>query len=447
MYRLEIEANDHDDFAGWRSYELRITVDGVFVGRPYLWSFDNAPGTAAVLTPWLNSGTHTVRIFWDNAASYNSLQIRKIRVQRISGSDANGNGVADWVDSRLARLSRADTNRLDSVVSPACMEGDDPYVSLMSISGGIEARQGAGSRWYADVPLNPTSAVNPVVSFQSGGRTVTNQVAWIPHNVLTDGDLAIRKNDTLMLAAFPAGATNGTMVVDIEGVAAYTAEVGQVIAHMFAATGTYSIAGTYTPVSGSPGSAAIELQVLDASFPESPACWIGVWRQWVVPGLSADVEIEYDSAMRMWEVTEDSNDMSRMFQNQLYRPESHYILARAGHAGPVITNLPLRGFRLGFGSDTYYSMVSTCDTGDKLEESLAVLSPVLPDLTIKGEIIVGGILYENGSISNEWDASDFDELGEMPVRFWRSAYSVTASCNLFDVYQGTNIIGRFNVNH
>lgn len=445
VYRIEIEANDHVDFAGWRNYELRIEIDGTYVGRHHLWSSGNAPGTVAVLTPWLNPGTHTIRIFWDNAASYKSLQIRRILVQRISGPDANGNGVSDWVDSRLARLSRADTNRLDSVISPACMEGDDPYVSLMSISGGIAVCQGAGSRWYANVPLNPTSAVNPVVSFQSGGRSVTNQISWVPHNVLLDGDLAIRKNDVLMLAAYPSGATNGTIVVNIQGVAAYTAGVGQVITHAFAATGTYSIAGTYTPVSGPPVDGSIQIEVLDASFPESPACWIDVLRQWVVPGLSTNVEIEYDGAMRMWEV-EDGDDASRMFQNELYLPEEHFILARAGSGGPVITNLPLRGFRLAYSTDAHYSTVAVCDTGDQLIESLAVLEPVLPDLTFKGEIIVGGVLYENGSISNEWDAADFNELGELPVRFWRSAYSETAVCNLFDVCQGTNVIGRYNVN-
>lgn len=445
VYRIEIEANDHADFTGWQNYELRIEIDGTYVGRHYLWSSNNAPGTVAVLTPWLNSGTHLVRIFWDNAASYKSLQIRRILVQRISGPDANANGVSDWVDSRLARLSRADTNQLDSVISPACMEGDDPFVSLMSISGGIAARQGTGSRWYADVPLNPTSAVNPVVSFQSGGRTITNQVRWVPHNVLQDGDLAIRKNDALMLAAYSAGVSNGTMVVAIQGVVAYTAGVGQVITHAFAATGVFTVVGTYTPVSGTPASASIQLEVLDASFPESPACWTDVLRQWVVPGLSTNVEIEYDSAMRMWEV-EDGDGSSRMFQNELYRPEEHFILARAGSGGPVITNLPLRGFRLAYSTDAHYSTVAVCDTGDQLIESLAVLEPVLPDLTFKGEIIVGGVLYENGSISNEWDAADFNELGELPVRFWRSSYSETATCNLFDAYQGTNVIGRYNSN-
>ena len=135
-----------------------------------------------------------------------------------------------------------------------------------------------------------------------------------------------------------------------------------------------------------------------------------------------------------------------MFQNLLYRPEVHYILARAGHGGPVITNLPLRGFRLGFGTDAYYSTVSVCETGDQIIECLAVLEPVLSDLTFKGEIVVGGVLYENGSISNEWDASDFNELGELPVRYLRSAYSETATCNLFDIYQGTSIIGRYNSN-
>lgn len=445
VYRLEIEANDHVEFVGWHSYELRIEIDGTYVGRQYLWSSNNVPGTASVLTPWLNPGPHTVRIFWDNAASFKSLQIRRIRVQRISGPDANGNGVSDWVDSRLLRISCVDTNQASSVISPACLEGDDPFVSLMSFSGGIVVRQGAGNRWYADVPLNPTSAVNPAVSFQSGGRSVTNRISWVPHNVLSDGDLAIRKNDVLMLAAYPSGATNGTMVVNIQGVAAYTAGVGQVLTHGFAATGVFAVVGTYTPVSGTPASASIELQVLDASFPESPACWIDVLRQWVVPGLSTNVEIEYDSGMRMWEV-EDDDGSSRMFQNELFRPEEHFILARAGSGGPVITNLPLRGFRLAYSTDAYYSTVAVCDTGDQIVESLAVLEPVLSDLTFRGEIIVGGVLFQDGSISNEWDAADFNELGELPVRFWRSAYSETAVCNLFDVLQGTNVIGRYNVN-
>ena len=248
-----------------------------------------------------------------------------------------------------------------------------------------------------------------------------------------------------MFSASPSGATSGTMRVEIVGEIAYTSSIHGIITHVFDSAGEFTIAGEYIPGAGAPIAENIQVTVLDAYFPESPACWIGVMRQWSVPDLSPLVTVNYDPRMLMAELDAGLEDQ-RIFRNLLYQPENHYMVARAGNQGPIITNAMLRGFRLGMNTDTEFRTLAVCTTGDQLVETIVVVSPPLEDLTFRGEIIVGGLIYENGSITNSWTIADFNELGEMSLRYLRSSYSETAWCALFDVYQGDSIIGRFNSN-
>jgi len=53
------------------------------------------------LLPWLKSGDHRVRIYWDNALWRRSFQLAALRLQTLQGPDADNNGIKDWVDKRL----------------------------------------------------------------------------------------------------------------------------------------------------------------------------------------------------------------------------------------------------------------------------------------------------------------------------------------------------------
>ena len=109
VYRLEIaggssRANDPNG-----SFDLLLFVDNEYLGRSSLVTENGDQGLVHQFTPWLKSGAHRVRIFWDNASWLRSLAISSIRLQELIGADANNNGVVDWVEARLRSQCRIPT--------------------------------------------------------------------------------------------------------------------------------------------------------------------------------------------------------------------------------------------------------------------------------------------------------------------------------------------------
>ena len=120
-------------------------------------------------TPWLASGPHTVRVFWENVHTRLSVRIKDVRLQRLGGPDANGNGIKDWVEATVLAQSGWESPPAGSVVSPVCLEGEARFIDMMTFtSGGITGvvNNGVLGRWYADVPLATTGPTPVTVSYQ-----------------------------------------------------------------------------------------------------------------------------------------------------------------------------------------------------------------------------------------------------------------------------------------
>ncbi|HMO04618.1 MAG TPA: hypothetical protein PKC67_07040 [Kiritimatiellia bacterium] len=440
LYRVSIKGNDFSPDETTKHFDLDLSINNIPVSRQTLYAFDNAEGSVSFYTPWLSPGLHTLRIFCDNISYEKQFQCRSVEVHRVTGPDSNANGVLDWAESKMSRSSYVYSGQQESSISPACLEGSDEYVGMSSSSHGSILR-GPGHQWYVNVPLNATAAVNHVTTFQAGGRVVTNAITWKPLNVFENKNVYIRKNDSLMISAHPAGATNGVTVISLAGSVAYTASAPAKVVHTFGSTGRFAISGAYKPESGQQISQIMFVHVVDAVAPDYTAVWVGTPRIWSWPNLSSNVVVDFGNDMVLAELGDATNG-ARDFICMLNEPTDHYIALRAGENGTVITNYPLRGFRFGMEAETYLNHIATCRTGDRLSETMAICYPTLSGLEIKGSIIVGGSLFEDGSISRTWSSSDFDSLGQLPIRFIQSAYSLTAPCNTIFIYQGTNFIGQ-----
>ena len=62
-----------------------------------------------------------MKVFWDDAASFSSLRLKEVRLEKIGGPDSNGNGITDWVEAMLNAESGLDTNApLTSATSRPC---------------------------------------------------------------------------------------------------------------------------------------------------------------------------------------------------------------------------------------------------------------------------------------------------------------------------------------
>ena len=433
-YRIEIEGCAHDLVVSSNVFQLLVYVDGEYLGRQELRTVGTSNAVTQVLMPWLPLGQHLVRIYWDNAGDYLSLQVNVLRLQALLGPDANGNGKKDWIDQQLARQCGVEVAPATSAISPACVEGRGPYLGMMTVSGSAP-QHGVSNRWYANVSLSATASVRVVTAFQNNALVTTNNIRWVPSNLIGSGNLAIRKGDSLLLTAFPAGATNGTVTIRIVGVTSYVTTVSAPVARLFDTAGVFTVSGIYS--NGTVTSNSIQVKVVSAAFNGSPACWLGHSRDWACPQLTADAVIEHDENLAF----ESVGDSATVYRLRLDQPESRCVTARLGVNGPVLAGTPAVGFNLFSTIQTYTRIVQTYTNGDQVIETLLVLSPVVPDLVVRLDMIIGGVVFEGGSVTKQIASAEFDALGEYKVRFLRPAASKSSTCHTLKIYQNGAYVG------
>ena len=477
MYRLELEGAAYPQAGGHDEFQLLLSLDGEDLGRSFLVSDGGTNGLAHRLTPWLLAGDHRVRVYWDNAAPRLSFNLIALRLQSLQGPDSTGSGVMDWVEARLRRTCGVDAGPVWSTVSPLCVEGRGAFLSLMQISGGVAPQPGAGDRWYANVPLAPRSPAEVVFSFQNGALRLTNQYTWRPANVLQrgaasdrgaglrpagsgvsdpgndesvapaspppapeSGEVTLRVGDSLLVWAVPTNGSAGRMSLSVPGLTNYEGEAVLPVPIRFETSGEYVVNGSHVSTNGTTETGRLNVRVLAARFPDRPAVWQGKARSWDCPGLPGAVVLEADPRLACEEIASPTNQ-PRQFNLGLDAPETRGLVARLGTNGPVLTNTPAEGFRLYSSSETGVFVVETYPDGSRLVEMVLVLSPVRPQVAVHVDIIVGGITFDDGSLSKILQPADFGELGEARVRFIHPADAETSVCHKTRAYQGGVMLG------
>ena len=438
MYRIEVEGASQNEGDPNKEFELIVSIDGERLGRSIL----VAPGVIHQFTPWLLAGEHRLRLYWDNAASRRSLKVGAVRVQALQGADANSNGISDWIENRLRRLCTVDATSVSSAVSPACVEGRGGFLSMMRLSRGT-AQHGAGDRWFANVNLSPDAPTALVVSFQNHGLRITNQIVWRPTNLLIAEDMIVRQGDALLLDVVPAEANGGRASVAIEGGASYESSDGQPVVHRFTESGSFQVMGTYVSQQGARQSRTITVKVISASFGEEPAAWTGKARPWRVTQLPPEVVVDADPRLKLEELPRPEAG-AREFNIGTDVREEQYVVARLGVGGPVVGNVAVQGFRLYSAAETYVRVLETYDDGSQLVEMGLVLSPVPTGITIRLDMQVGGVVFDDGTISKELRPPDFNALGESRIKFVRPSTAKTSVCHTTRVFQGRVLLGVHN---
>ena len=445
IFRLEVEGRERFFRDPATPLVLLISIDGDYLGRVALTYGATTNGLAWTMTPWLNPGAHTVRIYWDNAASDRSLLIKALRLQVLVGPDTGGNGIKDWVASRLQTLCGVEVGGaaapplISAATSPYCLEGRERYLGTLRLSVGIDgsaagatnvlaASHGAGYRWYADVPLSPANLTRVESSFQNGGLQATNWIIWQPTNLLTNDNLAVRVGDALLLTAAPPGATRGSVSITVVGVTNYTTDWASAVPHAFAVAGTYTVTGSYTSDQGDSTNRSITVQVVSASFDGNPAAWAGQTRVLECPDLPAEAVVESDPGVQ-WSLVSPITNWGNRFFLTINSTDPHYLVARLGNAGPILANATIDGFEIYSSSQTYVKLVQLYSDGSQLVEMLVVQSPLVSSVLIQLDIFVPGVTFDDGTITKTLSASDFDVLGQCPVRFIRPMGVTSSVCH------------------
>ena len=97
--------------------------------------------------------------------------------------------------------------------------------------------------------------------------------------------------------------------------------------------------------------------------------------------------------------------------------EPRTLVGRLGTQGPIVTSVRADGLRLFGTPDTYNTVIERYADHSRLVETMEVLSPVLTNVTVQINIIVGGVTFDDGTTYRELLPSDFDALGQHPLRF------------------------------
>ena len=177
-YYLEIEGQQFNAYSHVDEFELSVQVDGLSLGVQTLSATHEQTGTVGFYLPYLQPGEHTVTVQWINGKAQTTLEVIALRLQSISGPDLDGNGNADWIDTRLSRMTALDEKQVFSGVSPYTLEGTSYTLNQLSIQSdysiseenakAIVPRQGLIGKYYAHVDLNPEGETSIQVSDQGG---------------------------------------------------------------------------------------------------------------------------------------------------------------------------------------------------------------------------------------------------------------------------------------
>ena len=107
----------------------------------------------------------------------------------------------------------------------------------------------------------------------------------------------------------------------------------------------------------------------------------------------------------------------------------------------MLTNSAFEGFRFFSSWQTDVEVLSTFEDGSRLVAMGLVLSPVLSQVAVRVNIVVGGITFDDGTLIKTLTSADFNALGESQVRFILPASATTSVCHETRVYQGPVLLG------
>jgi hypothetical protein len=459
VFRLEIEGKSSTNGA-----PVNIWCDGEFLGRFNLPSAIGSNTFTHCFTPYLAAGPHTFGIEWDNGSQGEMFAITAVRLQQLRGGSTAANGLQTWVANRVQSQSGADVLPNSSLISPVCIEGRSRYFGNLSVSAGTDSMKpivmnhGAGYRWYANVPLSSSNVTQVQISYQNGALTESNTIAWQVTDLLnpTTNQIVIRKGDSLLFNACPAGQTNGAVTITVGGVTQLTTDASTPVPFKFETAGTFVVSGTYggNGLAGLGANGGITVTVVDASL---DACVpVFGWRShWDCTNLPPSVVLQVDprlklGSVRLKDVVLNGTD-SRMptagSNTRSYRvwsgsPEPEYVVARVGKDGPIIATTMVQGMEFHMPSETLLTYVSTRDDGSDIIDGEYALSPVIPGISVNFHIATGGVTFDDGTINKTLNASDFSDAGACHLRFIRAAGHHGSICNMAKIYYNGVLINR-----
>jgi hypothetical protein len=441
VYRVIVVAGAGRLWSRTNDIPVRVSLDGRFLFRRNMVTYGNESGTLQFMSPYLSAGVHRLAIEWRDSGDAFRAAIHQVRWQILAGTDEDGSGLEDWMDAWMAAANGFDTPAA-SLVSPACVEGrDEGGLPTLDVEGqGIEAQRGIGSRWFANVPLSAEGAVPLVGAFDSGAYVATLDLTWQPLNLLTMDAPVLRTGDALRLTAAPEGVAEGEVTIEIVGQTSLTTQVASPLPVSFNNPGNFTLVATHTLVGQTTVRTSL-VQAISSEFSGSPAVWVGRSRTWLNPKLPAAAHMEPDPAI-IWTEIAPSGGVGRAFSIGLDVPEVHRVLARTAPGGAIAAAEDVEGIQVLSSIETYVRKVETLPDGSSVYETAIVADSLPPDVVLRFNIFVGGVIFDDGTTVRELTAADFSATGVYVLRFIKADGVKNSICHRLYVYEDGQLVGK-----
>lgn len=446
IYQLQVEGASHNPRDLDRAFALLLSVDGCDLGRQVIDVGFESSGFLRVLTPWLDEGTHRVRIFWDNARRGRSLEVRAVRLQSLAGADLDADGVPDWMETLLEETSTIaaldEKGVLHTKTSPVCVEGTSRFPELVRVRLGEEVvigKQGIGVHWFADVPLIKEAPQSVQVAYEDGGRVEACDVIWDPTDLLDEDTVTVRKGDALLFC-IGADARAGDVSVTDESRSqrhALHLEAGEKVEYQFTEEGVWEITGAWRASDGSTGNVTKKVEVITFELDEEIAVWRTQARPWIPATLPTTVTLESDPELR---VVEDSTSDRLLVSSSSF--SKRYVVARLAPSRAILSRTRVDPFDLYSCNETDIEVMNVLPDGTEEISMTVVLSPVLADVVIDIRLVVGGVVFNDGTVTRLLSAASFNPLGEASLTFWRPASAKTSVCHRTRAWQDEVLLGE-----
>jgi hypothetical protein len=183
----------------------------------------------------------------------------------------------------------------------------------------------------------------------------------------------------------------------------------------------------------------VHIKVVDFFSGVRPAAWVGTERQWRTSSAPEGVFLEPDPFVQLRDVDPESG----YFGMTIAEADEKIVAARLTEAGPILGRVAVSGLRLYAGAEANFGIVETYEDGTELIEMGIVMSPVLFDVSLEVRLVVGGVVFEDGTVVKRIGSADFNPLGETSVRFLRPAVARTSVCHKLSTFQGTVYLGQY----
>lgn len=461
VYALTVEGTQFDAAAATDAFLLQLSVDGVMVGQKELRAPLGTTGKVQWMLPWLSGGEpHEIAIRWRfNRARNGSLRILRLVAEEWGGPDADENGIMDWQENRLATMLTSTVWPTSSLVSPVCLEGRSRQFGLLEIQsdyvpGELFAtspviRRGLGDGWAADVPLNPEADTTVQVSCDNGQASIAGPISWEEFNLLAPpaNPLLLRRNDGLKWNLRPAGGSNGTVWVYVNGAQVHVSTANVAWVSAFTNAGTYLVSGIWSnELAGATASPTVAVDVVSASFAGNPSVWVGDVRTWICPGIPTNVWIGFDPEVTH---TRTAASTGTTFTLLMKRPESRSAIGRLGSSnGTVIAAARVHGFSVMSTTALEQELYFFADGSSMIVTGILLNSaePLPEGTVIHIDLAASGasLLLPDGSMSltQTIPVSLLDGSSLVQAIYLLPADSWSANCSSLYVVQDGTLVGE-----